>query len=61
MLYSRYGACDFTVMPFAVVNAPSVFMCPMHHVSQGFGCAVVYVDDACIFSNPEAALAVLNL
>ena len=52
---TRYGHCEFTVMPFGLMNAPSAFMDLMHSVFQPYldHFVVVFLDDILIYSQSE--------
>lgn len=50
---TRYGHYDFTVVPFGLTNAPSVFMSLMNNVFRTFldKFIVVFLDDILVYSN----------
>ena len=52
---TRYGHFEFTVMPFALTNAPAAFMDLMHRVFQPYldKFFVVFVDDILIYFQSE--------
>jgi hypothetical protein len=52
---TRYGLCEYTVMSFALTNAPAYFMYLMNKVSMEYldKFVVVFIDDILIFSKTE--------
>ena len=50
---TRYGHYEFTVVPFRLTNAPSVFMSQMNGVFRTFldKFIVVFLDDILVYSN----------
>jgi hypothetical protein len=52
---TRYGHCEFTVVPFGLSNAPVVFMCLMNGVFREYldKFVIVFLDDIIIYSNSE--------
>ena len=52
---TRYGHFEFTVMPFRLTNAPTIFMDLMHGVFQPYldHFVVVFIDDILIYSKSE--------
>ncbi|KAL0463272.1 UNVERIFIED_CONTAM: RNA-directed DNA polymerase [Sesamum latifolium] len=53
---TRYGAFEFLVMPFGMMNAPATFSTLMNQVFHGFldEFVVVYLDDIVIYSRTLA-------
>jgi len=65
---TRYGHCEFLVMPFGVTNAPSVFMDLMNRVFHKYldQFVVVFIDDILVYSathkdHEEHLKTVLNI
>ncbi|GAU23275.1 hypothetical protein TSUD_281700 [Trifolium subterraneum] len=52
---TRYGHCEYTVMPFGVTNAPSVFMEYMNRIFHSFldKFMVVFIDDILVYSKTK--------
>ena len=52
---TRYGAFEYTVLPFGLANAPSAFMRLMNHTLRRHidKSCVVYLDDVLIYSRTE--------
>jgi len=52
---TRYGLYEYTVMPFALTNAPSVFQRHLNNIlSEKIDCGVVvYIDDIVIYTQTE--------
>jgi hypothetical protein len=49
----RYGHYEFTVVPFGLSNAPTVFMCLMNGVFQEYldKFVIVFLDGILVYSN----------
>ena len=52
---TRYGHYEFTVVPFGLINVPSVFMSLMNGVFNTYlyQCVIVFLDDILIYSKIE--------
>jgi hypothetical protein len=52
---TRYGNYEFTVVPFGLSNAPTVFMCTMTRVFKEYlnKLVIVFLDDILIYSKSE--------
>jgi hypothetical protein len=52
---TRYGHCEFTLVPFRLSNAPIVFMCLMNGVFREYldQFVIVFLDDILIYSKSE--------
>jgi hypothetical protein len=52
---TRYGHCEFIVVPFGLSNAPAVFMCLMNGVFQEYldKFVIVFLDDILVYSKLE--------
>jgi len=50
---TRYGAFEWSVMPFGLCNAPAAFQCFMNGVFSDLldVCIVIYLDDILIYSD----------
>nr|KYP67677.1 Transposon Ty3-G Gag-Pol polyprotein [Cajanus cajan] len=49
---TRYGRCEYVVMRFGVINAPTVFMDYMNRIFGSFldRFVVVFIDDILVYS-----------
>jgi hypothetical protein len=49
---TRYGHCEFLVMPFRVTNAPSIFMDYMNHIFHSYldNFVLIFIDDILNYS-----------
>ncbi|KAL0325305.1 UNVERIFIED_CONTAM: RNA-directed DNA polymerase [Sesamum radiatum] len=56
IVVTRYGACEFLVMPFCLTNAPATFSTMMNQVLHGFldEFVVVYLEDIVVYSGTLA-------
>jgi hypothetical protein len=52
---TRYGHYEFTVVSFALSNAPTVFMCLMNGVFRNYldKFVIVFLDDILVYSKTE--------
>jgi hypothetical protein len=52
---TRYGHCEFTMVPFGLSNASIVFMFLMNDIFRDYldKFVVVFLDDILIYSNSE--------
>ena len=52
---TRYGHYEFTIVPFSLTNAPTVFMCLMNGVFRKYldKFVIVFLDDILIYSKTE--------
>jgi hypothetical protein len=52
---TRYEHCEFTIVPFGVSNAPTVFMFLMNGVFKKYldKFVIVFLDDILVYSNIE--------
>jgi hypothetical protein len=52
---TRYGHYEFTVVPFELSNAPTIFMCLMNGVFQDYldKFVIVFLDDIFVYSKSE--------
>jgi hypothetical protein len=52
---TRYGHYEFTVVPFGLSNAPTIFMCLMNGVFREYldKFVIVFLDDILVYSNSE--------
>jgi hypothetical protein len=52
---TRYMHCEFTVVPFGLSNASTIFMCLMNGVFREYldKFSIVFLDDILIYSNSE--------
>ena len=51
--HTRYGHCEFIVVPFGLTNAPSVFMSLMNGVFRNYldKFFVIFLDDILVYSS----------
>lgn len=42
---TKYGHCEFLVMPFEFTNAPAVFMALMNKICAPYLINLVFIDD----------------
>jgi hypothetical protein len=52
---TRYGNYEFTIIPFGLSNAPTIFMCLMNVVFREYldKFVIVFLDDILIYSDSE--------
>jgi hypothetical protein len=52
---TRYGHCEFIVVPFGLSNAPAIFMCLMNGIFREYldKFVIVFLDEIIIYSNSK--------
>jgi hypothetical protein len=52
---TRYGHCEFVVVPFGLSNEPTIFMCLMNGIFRNYlyKFVIVFLDDILVYSKSE--------